>query len=89
MGPYRLIRSPARDECGACPATAASHTVRLPASYRAPMSTAMKTQMHRIVLVWLSVGAGMGSLVSCSAVEGGQVGPVENAPGRHRAVAAS
>jgi hypothetical protein len=45
--------------------------------------------MHRIVFVWLSVGVGMGGMVSCAAAEDGQRGPVENAPRRQREVPAS
>src|SRR4051812_38500186 len=49
----------------------------------------MRTQMPRTLLAWLTVGVSLGGLVSCSAVDDGQRGPVENAPGRYRAVPAS
>ena len=45
--------------------------------------------MPRTLFAWLSVGMGLIGLVSCSAVDDGKRGPVENAPGRHRAAPAS
>ena len=49
----------------------------------------MRMQMRRVFFAWLSVGAVIGGLVSCSASEDGQRALVESHPGRQRAAPAS
>ena len=45
--------------------------------------------MKRALLTWISVGLGIGSMISCASTEDGRRGPVENAPRRQREVPAS
>ena len=53
------------------------------------MAIPMRAKATQILFAWLSVGVGLVSLISCSAVEDGQRGPIENAPGRQRSIPVS
>ena len=48
-----------------------------------------RKSVKRALLPWISLGLGLGSMVSCSAAENGPSSPVVTAPETHRAIPAS
>ena len=48
-----------------------------------------RKSVKRALLPWISIGLGLGSMVSCSAAENGPSSPVATAPEMHRAIPAS